>query len=383
MAVFTTPLPSPIDEDLSPPDVDEVAFLGRGVISAVSAQGGPTQFQRLLIEAVFEAMTGHGLQACVHVPISAQAFGSGMARRNAVFRNRIVQIMILGALVLRPLPVEVADRVAGFAEALSVDDGMLDVARKFAAGDLAMAAVDFDRNGYTSDWSPERTGALHATGLATAWAMSAEDAELADRWETLGDLPSGTLGRGVWEFYRARGFEFPGKPGSAPPLLAQHDWVHVLVDYGTKVESELEVFGFIARANDDPRGFSLLAMVVSLFETGYLAHGAGLFDAFPGQLSHEGMAVRVADAMRRGALSHGLDGALDVDFLGVDWFTLADRPIDALRAQFGIDAKSPAALAAGSVGPWDVGGISEYQFTTARAAAIARGIAYDAHGATP
>ena len=78
--------------------------------------------------------------------------------------------------------------------------------------------------------------------------------------------------------------------------------VHVVADFGTTVASELEVFAFIARANDDMRAFSLLAMVVSLFETGYLRAGAGLFEAFPGNLSAEaGMAVRVTDAMRRGA----------------------------------------------------------------------------------
>ena len=76
----------------------------------------------------------------------------------------------------------------------------------------------------------------------------------------------------------------PRPPGSAPPLLAQHDWVHVLADYGTTVESELEVFSLIARANDDMRAFSLMAMVVSLFETGYLRR-AGLFQYDPGHLS--------------------------------------------------------------------------------------------------
>jgi len=55
-------------------------------------------------------------------------------------------------------------------------------------------------------------------------------------------------------------FEFPGRPGSAPPLLAQHDWMHVIGHYGSTVEAELEVFAFISRANDDPRAFSLLAM---------------------------------------------------------------------------------------------------------------------------
>src|SRR5208282_3771700 len=114
---------------------------------------------------------------------------------------------------------------------------------------------------------------------------------------------------------QSRGFVFPGLPGSAPPLLAQHDWVHVLADYGTTVESELEVFAFIARANDDPRAFSLLAMVVSLFETGYLRRGAGLFEASSGHLSKAGVPVRLADGMRRGALCHG-----SVDYLRTDWF---------------------------------------------------------------
>src|SRR5262249_62206496 len=97
------------------------------------------------------------------------------------------------------------------------------------------------------------------------------------------------------------GFECPGRPGSAPPLLAQHDWMHVLGHYGSTVEAELEVFAFISRANDDPRAFSLLAMVISLFETGYMATGAGLFAYDRGHLSHKGMAVRLAPSLRRGA----------------------------------------------------------------------------------
>src|SRR5205823_6579966 len=196
------------------------------------------------------------------------------------------QICLLGALVLRPLPSEVADRVEAVARELSVDDGMLAVARRYATGQLGLASFDFQRNGYTADWSATDAKALHTSSeLADAWELSVADELLADRWRSLESLPSGTLGRRVTEFYRARGFAYPGLPGSAPPLLAQHDWVHVLADYGSTVENELEVFAFIARANDDMRAFSLLAMVVSLFETGYLRSGAGLFQSDPGHLS--------------------------------------------------------------------------------------------------
>lgn len=379
-----TPLPAPDAADLTPPGPDEVQHLARGVLTAIAPAEGPTELQRLLVGAAFDAMTGHSPATDGQTSIDPEAFAAGMARRNEAFRTRILQTMILGALVLRPLEPAVAGRVEAFARALSVDDGMLAVAQRFAAGQLGLAAVDFDRNGYTAGWSADRVESLHTTtGLAEAWAQASDDPELAARWAALEHLPAGTLGRGVWELYRARGFAFPGEPGSAPPLLAQHDWVHVLADYGTRVESELEVFAFIARANDDPRGFSLLAMVVSLFETGYLATGAGLFEAFPGQLSADGMAVRVADALRRGALSHGPDGQPDVDFLALDWFTLADQPLARLQDRFGLVAKSAPAMAAGSVGPWEPGGISPYQHDTGTKAAADAGRPYDGFGATP
>jgi hypothetical protein len=383
MSPMPTPLPSPDRTNLEPPHPDEVELLARGLFSAIAPANGPTELQHLLITAAFEAMTGH-LPTTDHQPISPEDFGACLARRNEAFRSRILQTMILGALVLRPLTEDVAERVEAFARAMSVDDGMLAVARRFAEGQLGLAAVDFDRNGYTSDWEPDRARALRTTTqLDNAWQQTVDDPALAAQWAALEHLPADTLGRRIWEFYRARGFAFPGQPGSAPPLLAQHDWVHVLADYGSRVESELEVFAFIARANDDPRGFSLLAMVVSLFETGYLATGAGLFEAFPGQLSLDGMTVRLADALRRGALSHGPGGEPDIDLLAVDWFAHADQTVDDLRRRFGITDKSAKAVAAGSVGPWEPGGISPYQYDTARQAAADGGLDYESYGARP
>ncbi len=381
---MTTPLPAPGTARLGPPDRAEAQACLDATLTAIDPGDGPTELQQLLIEAAFASMTGHDVTRTVDGPVDPAGLGAVLADRDEAFRTRILQMMILGALVLRPLPPAVADRVEAYADELSVDDGMLAVARRFASGQLGLAAVDFQRNGYTSDWAPERASALHSSSeLHDAWQQSVADAALAERWAAFELLPAGTLGRRMWEFYRARGFAFPGSPGSAPPLLAQHDFVHVVADYGTRVESELEVFAFIARANDDPKGFSLLAMVVSLFETGYLATGAGLFESFPGQLSQAGMAVRLADALRRGALSHGPEGQPDVDLLAVDLFAHADRPVEELREAFGIVPKAPEAIAAGSVGPWEPGGISPYQWTTAQGAAAAAGRAYEAYGAEP
>lgn len=383
MSLDHVPFPSDAEANLEPPTYEESVRNAAGVLSATRPSTGNTEFQNLLIEATFESMTGHAVDTKTLPFVDARTNAENFARRTEGFRMRMVHMMILSALVLRPIPKEVADQVAEYSRRLGIDDKLLTTVEEFAATDKHLTAVDFERNGYTTDWSEDRAEVLHTQAtLDSGWDAVDDDPVLADRWRSLADLDPETLGRRVHDFYRARGFAFPGTPGSAPPLLAQHDWVHVLVDYGTKVEAELEVFAFIARANDDPRGFSLLAMVVSLFETGYLADGAGLFEAFPGQLSREGMTTRIGDAMLRGALSHGRNGEPDVDFLAVDWFAIADRPLVELRNEFGITDRSDAARAAGSVSPWEAGGISEAQLGMGRDLAERLGITYESFGAT-
>jgi len=370
------PLPSEADTDLLPPDAAQAAVVSRAIAAAAAPVPGLTATQRLVVEAVVSAMTGHPA-ALDEPPVGPEELAEALGRRDLAFRTRIVQNMILVALILRPIPEEVVARVESYAAALNVEEAMVRVAHRFAQGSLGLAAFDFQRNGYTATWAEEDARILHASvQLADPWDVALHDPDLYTRWQALEGLPEGSLGRRVTEFYRARGFTYPGRLGSAPPLLAQHDWVHILADYGTTVESELEVFAFIARANDDQRGFSLLAMIVSLFETGYLRTGAGLFEASPGHLSKSGMAVRLADAMRRGALCEG-----SVDFLRTDWFDLAGAGVEEARRHFGVPPKAEIARQAGAVGPWEAGGISPFQVASGMALASAEGRTYEAYGA--
>jgi hypothetical protein len=380
------PLPTAETVNLLPPDAAEAQTLADGIASAVAGHEGLLPIQRALIEALFSAMTGHRVTATNRPAIKPTELATALARRDLQFRSRGVQLMLLCALVRHPLPEDVADNVAEFACELGVEEGMVRVAREFAAGSLGLAAYDFTRNGYEGTWHEEESATtLHSSRLLhEAWELSVNDPQLAARWAALETLPGDAVGRKVWEMYQARGFTFPGTPGSAPPLLAQHDWVHVLADYGTMVESEVEVFGLIARANDDMHAFSLLAMVIALFETGDLARGAGLFESSPGHFSsNPDMAVRLADAMLRGARCHDEEtGADSIDFLRMDWFAVAHRACGDLRERFHLLPKSADAVAAGSVGPWSPGGISPFQMQAGRAVAVSRGQPYDAHGAS-
>jgi hypothetical protein len=286
--------------------------------------------------------------------------------------------MELAHMILPTASVEVADRVIEFASELCIDNDYIHRAREVAEGSRQLVAADFDRNHYLtnldlSGFTPLRT----ADDKAWAWTNTAMRPELAARWRELADLDEGTLGRGVHDFYLARGFRFPGERGSAPPLLAQHDWVHIIADYGSVVASELEVFAFIARASDNPEAFTLLAMVINLFQTGHLGNAAGIFRADPGHLADDGMAERLADALRRGAQCHG-----SVDFLCTDFFSIADQPIGDVRKRFGVVPKSNEALVAGSPGPRTAGGISEFQLRAGRQLADDEGRHYDTFGAT-
>jgi hypothetical protein len=381
------PLPTSETVDLARPTAAEAQLFADGIATAVGGSEGLLPVQRRLIEALFPAMTGFAVMLDDRAPVGPEELAAGLARRTLAFRTRMVQMMLLCALVRHPLPADVAAAVATFAGELGVEEDMVRVAQEFAAGSLRLAALDFERNGYTRVMNVETTAAaMHETRpLEAAWEFSVNDRELAAQWAALEELPRETIGRKVWEMYEARGFSYPGAPDSAPPLLCQHDWVHVLADYGTTVESEVEVFGLIARANDDMHAFSLLAMVISLFETGYLATGAGLFQSSVGHFSgQEGMAVRLSDAMRRGALCHDNEtGSDSIDFLAMDWLSLAGRPVEELRARFSLDPKSEQAVAAGSVGPWEQGGISPFQMQMGQKVAEERGRRYDAHGASP
>jgi hypothetical protein len=112
-----------------------------------------------------------------------------------------------------------------------------------------------------------------------------------------------------------------------------------------------------------------------------VASGFGLFQADRGNLSHQGVATRLADALRRGAQSAAANDS--IDFLAVDWFVYAELEVDEVRGTFGVVPKDQRAVKAGSTTPWEPGGLSPYQYRAGQRAAEERGRRYDSYGAAP
>ena len=339
---------------------EEATLLARGIATACAPEGGLTPVQASLLGAVCSASFGVGVDFGALEPLSAADLAEATAERSEAFRHRLVHHMVLGELILRPIPPEVARRVAACATALGVDDQFVRIARRYAQGGFGLAWLDLQRSGFAEHWERARMDQLRTTvKLEHQLAAGVEDAALAEQWLRFADLAPGTLGRGVWDMYRSRGFALPGSIGGASAYLAQHDFVHVLADYGTNLDGEIEVFALIGRADPDPKGFAWLVTLVGLFETGYVAD-AGFFsgDLRERHLDSVEMHVRIADALRRG---QAVCDRLGVDLLDVDYHELASRSIPDARDELGIGAKGAAASAAGSPGAFDVAGMSRIQ----------------------
>ena len=349
------------------PDQQEVETVARGIATAVAPEGGLTNVQADLLGAIASALTGTEVDYHGGLPeLGPEDLAKALESRSEDYRQRIVHHMVLGELVLRPLPTDVALRVANYATALGIEDKFVRVARRYAQGAYGLAWMDLRRSGFTEHWENAETEQLRTeVELVDPLDLAEVDPQLEEQWAAFEQLPAGTLGRLVWEMYDGRGFPLPGSPDGASAYLAQHDFAHVIADYGTNLKGELEVFAFIGRADPDPRGFAWLATLIGLFETGYVAD-AGFFegDTSERNIQAPGMHHRVADGLRRGRAVCDAQGK---DLLCVDFHELADMPIEDVREALGVPPKSPEAIESGSAGLFDWEGMSEHQQRVATA----------------
>ena len=101
------PFPSEAEVDLGPVGEAETSRLAAGVLAATRQKSGNTEFQCLLVEAIFEAMTGYRVDAGALSDVDAHTYAENLRYRDEAKRTRMVEMMILSALVLRPIPAEV------------------------------------------------------------------------------------------------------------------------------------------------------------------------------------------------------------------------------------------------------------------------------------
>ncbi|MEQ8842320.1 MAG: hypothetical protein RIB98_15150 [Acidimicrobiales bacterium] len=339
---------------------DDVRAIAGGIAAAVTPSDTLDSVQVSLLEELVVSLFGCEVDLTSVERLDPERLATVLAPRPAALRHRIVHLMVLGELILRPIPPVVARRVSDYADALGVDDKFVRVARRYAQGAFGLAWLDLHQSGFAEHWESARRDQLKTDiRLPDQISPGVEDPALAEAWAVLEHLDVGTLGRSVWDMYHGRGFSIPGSPGGASAYLAQHDFVHVLADYGTNLNGEIEVFSLIGFADPDPKGFAWLTTLIGLFETGYVAD-AGFFsgDLKEKRLDSKEMHVRLSDALSRG---NAIREALGTDLLDVDFHELAERPVDEVREVLSFPPKSDRAVSSGSVGAFDLTGMSVIQ----------------------
>src|SRR4051812_15776400 len=108
-------------------DVEEVTLVARGIATAVAPDGGLLDVQADLLQAIAEALTGVDVDYRSLEPLLPEELAIVLAERDLAYRQRIVHHMVLGELVLRPIPTAVAHRVQKYADALGVKDDFVRV----------------------------------------------------------------------------------------------------------------------------------------------------------------------------------------------------------------------------------------------------------------
>ncbi len=208
---------------------EDVKRVARGIATAVGPDDGLTDVQATLLQAITQALEDETIDYRDLDPLGPDELADVLRAHPEWDPHRIVHHMVLGELVLRPLPPEVALRVAKYAKTLGVDDQFVRVARRYAQGAYGLAWMDLHRSGFMEHMEQmELSGLRSSVQIEDPLQRADVDPELAARWAAFEDLPAGTLGRLVWELYDGRGFALPGTADGASAFLAQHDFVHVL-----------------------------------------------------------------------------------------------------------------------------------------------------------
>jgi hypothetical protein len=324
--------------------LEHAEVVARAVVGACRLDGWQSPVQPQLLHTLFNRLLGQDLDFEKIAPLSPADVAGTLS--SAEERQELIHLMVAVEMLCNPLPERLERSVVQWATALHVHERALVYARELARGELTKAVHDFYRMNWIGDLdrrSPEfETLLRHAGDKAYALTVEPDPVEAA-RWSALDSCPQGSLGRSLWEFYRMRGFPFPGQAGSVNVALAQHDWIHVLADYGTTPMGEIEASGFYNSATRTPGAMLGLIGVLALFESGIMPASL-VVSRQPGHsLSAPGGVERMAEAVARGAACN-TDLLLDVDF-----FQYANEPLEQIRARFAIPPKSSRIL---ELDPW-------------------------------
>ncbi len=265
-------------------------------------------------------------------------------------RALLAHLVVALELMVHPLPPDLETHVERYLRQVGVAAPYVSITRDTARGHVRRLHADLVRNSWYTEQTIEGIFKGHLGELVRsklAYYAIGDDESIARRWRALEDCPEGSWGRAVAEFYRVHDFPFPGEHHGIYEVGALHDWVHVLADYSTDAEGEIDVFAFIAATMADPRGFVQFVFTLALFQNASVdtVGGISIPIARADTLDDAGAADRLVESLWRAS-------KCTADVMGgVDHFALADVPLDELRGRWHVPRRAtpgPGALDPGA-----------------------------------
>lgn len=312
----------------------------RAIKTTLDRTGGPTAAHREAIGAVQSHLLRTDFDLDALAPIDPEELASVVT--DPALREQLVSALVTVTMLSEHVDPAHADAVDAFAKALGVAPPVLRELRDLAEERYLRLRFDVIRRGPAPDAMKkiyERDGAVGVLKNVLGFAGLIENTEIAERYHALSSYPEGSLGRTLFEFYTARGFKFPGEKGGAPEGLLPHDLSHVIGGYDTDMRGEAQVLAFTAGYRRE-KAFDVLMFILVQGQHGVKL--TPLAEAYHGFLSTPHLVTEMVEAFARG-------NRCSVDLMG-DWdfWAVMDRPVAALREEYGIGPAPavPAAAAA-------------------------------------
>ncbi len=320
----------------------------RGLIGAVSVDGGPTRQQLSLLKSI----TAHlwkrtDLDPSKLFGLSPQETADRLQELSD--RRCFHEVLIALEVCRHPLTQTQVDAVESFAEALDFDGPDLKMFRDLVSEGSSSAAEDYRRflvanleqRSEPSLVAEPSVATATATAKATPDTNTTEPApapepepepepDLVQRLEAFQDLPPASLGRAFLSFYRRHQIPLPGERGSSMNhFYVAHDMTHVIAGIEPTGPGEVALSGFQWAMNDNSVNSAALLASLVVHEAGF--GQAGTLATESGQLGVSGAATLLGEEMSRGTHCSS-------DFSLVDHFELAPLPLTEVRESFGVQA---------------------------------------------
>lgn len=314
------------------PSPDSIPYAVRA-LKTVATTGHPMlPGARALLEAAQDLFAGRRFDLDALPTIAPEEVAGHVTDPAA--RAQLVHGMVTLSLVDGPPPVEQVAAIDRFAGALEVRDGSASTLLELADGRLAAFRFCFLRRAHLramGNQQLEKAGVLGTLREAATMLGWTEDPKLAARYEALGELPAGSVGRELHLYYVRNRFPWPGQRGAAPEAIVSHDVTHLLSGYGTDPVGETLVAAFTAGYQRDARCIFTPLVGLVMFSTGVHVIPnpnvpAQRVDAF----AQPGVPARWFRAIERG-------GQMSVDLTtGFDLWSIASEPLEALRVRWNV-----------------------------------------------